>query len=409
MTAFAYKAANREGKIVEGQIEAETERAVLIKLQDLGYLPLRITAGSNGARSIFSFPLTKRGERGKRIGSRDLLLFTQELKTLLKAGLPLDRSLMILEELAGREGFREIIHDVIGKIKGGKSLADAMGEYPQVFPKVYINMIRAGEMGGVVPQVLEDITAYLERSTEMRSYLISSLIYPAVVLFMMIASVLVMILFVIPKFSQIFESSMSPITLPMQFLMGFSGFFTSWWWAIFGLIALGIYLFQRWHTSPQGRLLWDRKVLGLPLFGRLVRLVEVARFNRTLGTLLQSAVPLVNALSLVKEVINNQIIAGTIEPIKNGVKKGEGLVAPMKKAGVFPPLSLHLLEVGEETGNLPGMLLQAADVFEADVRVEIKRLISLFEPMMILLMGVVVGAIVISMVFSIFSISDIPQ
>lgn len=409
MTAFAYKAANREGKIVEGQIEAETERAVLIKLQDLGYLPLRITAGSNGARSIFSFPLTKRGERGKRIGSRDLLLFTQELKTLLKAGLPLDRSLMILEELAGREGFREIIHDVIGKIKGGKSLADAMGEYPQVFPKVYINMIRAGEMGGVVPQVLEDITAYLERSTEMRSYLISSLIYPAVVLFMMIASVLVMILFVIPKFSQIFESSKSPIPLPMQILMGISGFFTSWWWAIFGLIALGIYLFQRWHTSPQGRLLWDRKVLGLPLFGRLVRLVEVARFNRTLGTLLQSAVPLVNALSLVKEVINNQIIAGTIEPIKNGVKKGEGLVAPMKKAGVFPPLSLHLLEVGEETGNLPGMLLQAADVFEADVRVEIKRLISLFEPMMILLMGVVVGAIVISMVFSIFSISDIPQ
>jgi len=137
--------------------------------------------------------------------------------------------------------------------------------------------------------------------------------------------------------------------------------------------------------------------------------VEVARFNRTLGTLLQSAVPLVNALSLVKEVINNQIIAATIEPIKNGVKKGDGLVAPMKKAGVFPPLSLHLLEVGEETGNLPGMLLQAADVFETDARVEIKRLISLFEPMMILLMGVVVGAIVISMVFSIFSISDIPQ
>lgn len=409
MTAFAYKAANREGKIVEGQIEAETERAVLTKLQDLGYLPLRITAGSNGARSLFAFSLPGRRDRGKKIGTRDLLIFTQELRTLLKAGLPLDRSLMILEELAGREGLREIIHDVIGKIKGGKSLADAMGEYPHVFPKVYVNMIRAGEMGGVVPQVLEDIIAYLEQTTEMRSYLISSLIYPAVVTFMMITSILVMILFVIPKFSQIFESSKSPIPLPMQILMGISDFFTSWWWAVFGLIALGVYLFQRWRTSPQGRLVWDRKILGLPLFGRLVSLVEVARFNRTLGTLLQSAVPLVNALSLVKEVINNQIIAGTIEPIKNGVKKGEGLVAPMKKAGVFPPLSLHLLEVGEETGNLPGMLLQAADVFEADVRVEIKRLISLFEPLMILLMGVVVGAIVISMVFSIFSISDIPQ
>jgi general secretion pathway protein F len=407
MTAFAYKATNREGKIVEGQIEAETERAVLTKLQDLGYLPLRITPGKNGGRSLFSLP--KRVGGSGKIKNKDLLLFTQELKTLLRAGLPLDRSLMILQELTVKENFRDIIHDVISKIKGGKSLADAMAEYPQIFPKVYVNMIRAGEMGGVVPQVLEDITAYLERDAEMRNYLISSLIYPAIVTFMMIASILVMILFVIPKFSQIFESSKAPIPLPMQILMGISSFFISWWWLIFGGIALAVFVFQRWRTSAEGRLTWDRKILGLPLLGRLVSLVEVARFNRTLGTLLQSAVPLINGLSLVKEVINNQIIAGTIEPIKNGVKKGEGLVAPMKKAGVFPPLSLHLLEVGEETGNLPAMLLQAAEVFEEDVRIEIKRLISLFEPMMILLMGVVVGVIVISMVFSIFSISEIPM
>jgi general secretion pathway protein F len=407
MTAFAYKATNREGKIVEGQIEAETERAVLTKLQDLGYLPLRITPGKNGGRSLFSLP--KRVGGSGKIKNKDLLLFTQELKTLLRAGLPLDRSLMILQELTVKENFRDIIHDVISKIKGGKSLADAMAEYPQIFPKVYVNMIRAGEMGGVVPQVLEDITAYLERDAEMRNYLISSLIYPAIVTFMMIASILVMILFVIPKFSQIFESSKAPIPLPMQILMGISSFFISWWWLIFGGIALAVFVFQRWRTSAEGRLTWDRKILSLPLLGRLVSLVEVARFNRTLGTLLQSAVPLINGLSLVKEVINNQIIAGTIEPIKNGVKKGEGLVAPMKKAGVFPPLSLHLLEVGEETGNLPAMLLQAAEVFEEDVRIEIKRLISLFEPMMILLMGVVVGVIVISMVFSIFSISEIPM
>jgi general secretion pathway protein F len=393
MTAFAY--------------EAETERAVLTKLQDLGYLPLRITPGKNGGRSLFSLP--KRVGGSGKIKNKDLLLFTQELKTLLRAGLPLDRSLMILQELTVKENFRDIIHDVISKIKGGKSLADAMAEYPQIFPKVYVNMIRAGEMGGVVPQVLEDITAYLERDAEMRNYLISSLIYPAIVTFMMIASILVMILFVIPKFSQIFESSKAPIPLPMQILMGISSFFISWWWLIFGGIALAVFVFQRWRTSAEGRLTWDRKILGLPLLGRLVSLVEVARFNRTLGTLLQSAVPLINGLSLVKEVINNQIIAGTIEPIKNGVKKGEGLVAPMKKAGVFPPLSLHLLEVGEETGNLPAMLLQAAEVFEEDVRIEIKRLISLFEPMMILLMGVVVGVIVISMVFSIFSISEIPM
>jgi len=407
MASFAYRATTREGKVVEGVIEADNERTVLIKLQDIGYLPLRITPGKSATTNLFALPSRK--QRRSKVGVKDLLIFTQELQTLIKAGLPLDRSLMILEELAQKAALREIIHDVIGKIKGGKSLGDALAEHPEVFPKVYTNMVRAGEMGGVIPQVLEELTAYLERTSELRSYLITSMIYPVIVFFMMISSILVMILFVIPKFAQIFESSKAPIPLPMQFLMAISNFFVDWWWAIFGGLALAILLLVRWRNSPQGRQIWDERVLRIPVLGRLISLIEIARFNRTLGTLLQSAVPLVNALTLIKEIINNQVIAATIEPIKNGVKKGEGLVAPMKKAGVFPPLSIHLLEVGEETGNLAAMLLQSADVFEADIRVEIKRLISLFEPLMILLMGVVVGAIVISMVFSIFSISEIPM
>ncbi len=336
-------------------------------------------------------------------------MFTQELKTLLRAGLPLDRSLMILEQLAEKGVFQEIIHDVIGKIKGGKTLADAMADHPDVFPKVYVNMIRAGESGGVVPQVLEEVSAYLERSVELRTYLATSLIYPVIVSSMMIVSLLVMFLFVIPKFAQIFESSRAPIPLPMQVLMTISDFFTGWWWAIVGVLVLAVLGFVRWRQTPRGRRVWDERLLRTPVLGRLVSLVEVARFNRTLGTLLQSAVPLVQAQTLVKEIINNQVIAETIEPIKNGVKKGDGLVGPMRKTGVFPPLSLHLIEVGEETGNLAAMLTQAADVFENDARVEVKRLIGLFEPAMILLMGVVVGLIVITMVFSIFSISEIPM
>jgi general secretion pathway protein F len=407
MTAFSYKATTRDGKVVEGLIEAENERAVLVKLQDLGYLPLRIAAGSKGGSSMFAFNFS--AQRRRKVRTKDLLMFTQELKTLLRAGLPLDRSLMILEQLTEKGVFQEIIHDVIGKIKGGKTLADAMADHPDVFPKVYVNMIRAGESGGVVPQVLEEVSAYLERSVELRTYLATSLIYPVIVSSMMIVSLLVMFLFVIPKFAQIFESSRAPIPLPMQVLMTISDFFTGWWWAIVGVLVLAVLGFVRWRQTPRGRRIWDERLLRTPVFGRLVSLVEVARFNRTLGTLLQSAVPLVQALTLVKEIINNQVIAETIEPIKNGVKKGDGLVGPMRKTGVFPPLSLHLIEVGEETGNLAAMLTQAADVFENDARVEVKRLIGLFEPAMILLMGVVVGLIVITMVFSIFSISEIPM
>lgn len=407
MTAFTYKATTRDGKVVDGLIEAENERAVLIKLQDLGYLPLRITAGSKSGASVFAFNFS--AQRRRKVRAKDLLMFTQELKTLLRAGLPLDRSLMILEQLTEKGVFQEIIHDVIGKIKGGKTLADAMADHPDVFPKVYVNMIRAGESGGVVPQVLEEVSAYLERSVELRTYLATSLIYPVIVSSMMIVSLLVMFLFVIPKFAQIFESSRAPIPLPMQVLMTISDFFTGWWWAIVGVLVLAVFGFVRWRQTPRGRRVWDERLLRTPVLGRLVSLVEVARFNRTLGTLLQSAVPLVQALTLVKEIINNQVIAETIEPIKNGVKKGDGLVGPMRKTGVFTPLSLHLIEVGEETGNLAAMLTQAADVFENDARVEVKRLIGLFEPAMILLMGVVVGLIVITMVFSIFSISEIPM
>jgi len=407
MSAFTYKATTREGKVVEGQIEAENERAVLVKLQDLGYLPLRITAGPKGGPSLFALGVSARHRR--KVRTKDLLLFTQELKTLLRAGLPLDRSLMILEQLTEKGVLQEVIHDVIGKIKGGKTLADAMAEHPDVFPKVYVNMIRAGESGGVVPQVLEEVSAYLERSVELRTYLATSLIYPVIVSSMMIVSLLVMFLFVIPKFAQIFESSRAPIPLPMQALMTISDFFTGWWWALLGVIVLAVLGFVRWHRTPRGRRIWDERLLKTPVFGRLVSLVEVARFNRTLGTLLQSAVPLVHALTLVKEILDNQIIAESIEPIKNGVKKGDGLVGPMRKTGVFPPLSLHLIEVGEETGNLAAMLTQAAEVFENDARVEVKRLIGLFEPAMILLMGLVVGLIVITMVFSIFSISEIPM
>lgn len=406
MPAYIYKAATKEGKIVEGVMEGDGQRTVLIKLQSLGYVPLQLAESSTEGKAQL---LSNANAGHKKVKTKDLLLFTHEFNTLLRAGLPLDRCLMILEQLSEKPFFREVVKAVIKDIKGGKSLGDAMAEHPHVFPKVYVNMVKAGEMGGVLPQVLSEITSFLEQADDMRSNLISSLIYPVIIFSMMIVSVLVMILFVVPRFSQVFETSGMPVPLPMQILMAVSSFFTGWWWALIGGVLVVVLLVHRWWRSPAGRLTLDRKALTLPLFGPLVKAIEVARFTRTLGTLVQNAVPLVTALTLVKEVLNNQVVADTIEPIKNGVKKGEGLVAPMKKTNLFPPLSLHLLEVGEETGELAGMMLQAAAVYEKDVKVEIKRLISLFEPFMILFMGLVVGGIVVTMVYSIFSISDIPM
>ncbi|MBP7866404.1 MAG: type II secretion system F family protein [Acidobacteria bacterium] len=404
MAEYSYKAVTPEGKAVEGSLDAENERAVLGKLQDLGYFPIRVSAGKDAQESAFGFRFGQK----KKVKVKDLLHFTGELNTLLRSGLPLDRSLMILEELSEKTVFREIVHDIIKKIKGGKSLSDAMAEHPEAFPKVYVNMMKAGEAGGIIPQVLSELTAYLERTEELRSYLVSALIYPCIVVLMMVVSVLVMFFFVIPKFASVFDGTTMPVPMAMQFLLGISNFASSWWWAFLAVfIVLGISAWQ-FRVSPKGRRVWDEKVLKLPLFGKLMNRIEVARFSRTLGTLLQSAVPMVSALTLVKEVVRNQVVANALEPIKSGVKKGEGLTGPMKKTGIFPPLALHLIEVGEETGNLSAMMLQAADVFEKEVRVEIKRLINLLEPFLILLMGVMVGAIVLTMVNSIFSIGDIP-
>ncbi|MBN2431168.1 MAG: type II secretion system F family protein [Acidobacteria bacterium] len=407
MTEYSYKATTCEGKIVQGVLDAENERSAMLKLQGLGYVPVRIKLGADEKESFFSAETWS--FRKSKIKTRDLLIFTQELNTLLTAGLPLDRSLMILRDLAENEKFREIVHEIIQHIKGGKSLADAMAEHPAVFPKVYVNMVKAGEMGGVLPKALSDISAYLERSSELKTFVVSSLIYPTVIFFTLAGSMLIMIFVVIPKFAQVFDSSGAPLPLPMQILLGISDFFINWWWALLlGLFLLVVWI-TRWRRSESGRYYLDAKLLKIPALGRLINRIEVARFSRTLGTLLQNAVPLISALSLVKEVVNNMVVAHAIEPIKTGVKKGEGLVSPMRKTAVFPPLSLHLLEVGEETGNLPAMLLRAAEVYENEVRIEIKRFLTLFEPLMILLMGVLVGIIIVSMVYSIFSIYEIPM
>lgn len=407
MASYTYKAATLDGKIVEGVLEGSDDRSVASKLQDMGYVPIKIgtderkVARSNGKLNTTIF-------KSKRIRNRDLLIFTRELHTLTKSGLPLDRSLVALANLAEKDALKEIIQGILKQIKGGKSLSEAMADYPKVFPKLYTSMIKAGEASGALDSVLVRILDYLERSEELKSYFVNALIYPSLLTLVGGVSITVLMIFVVPKFAKTFSDSGMPVPFALEVLMNVSSVLTGYWWAMLGVVALLTLAFQRYIRTEQGRLKWDRRKLRLPLLGTLIQKMEIARFSRTLGTLLHSAVPLLQSMNIVREVIGNKAISSMMDKIKSGVKKGEGLAIPIKESGIFPPLATHLLEIGEESGKLDVMLLQIAEVYDRDSKSFIKNLISLFEPVMIIVLGMVIGLVVVSMMSAIFSMLDVP-
>jgi general secretion pathway protein F len=405
MAFFRYKAVTPDGKVVEGTLEAVDQQTVVSRLQEQGQLPVKVSSGEDTGflSRQFELPWKK-----KRVSQAELLIFTQELSTLIRAGLTLDRSLRILANLTENVYLSEVVAELLKEVKSGRSLSEALSKFPQVFPKVYVNMVKAGEVGGALDQILERLVDYLEDVEELRGYLISSLIYPCVLTFVGAVSIIIMMFFVVPKFSVIFENAGAPVPLPMVIMLFVSGVLTGYWWLLLG-VAFGLgYRLKTRLATEEGRLNWDRKMLRLPVFGPVFQKVEVSRFSRTLGTLLKSTVPLIQSINIVKDVVNNQAIASTMESIKSGVKKGEGLTAPIREAQIFPNFALHLLEVGEETGKLDDMLLQIAETYDRELKLSLKRLVALFEPVIILVMGLVIGVMVVSMLYSILSINDVP-
>ena len=405
MALFHYKAVTAEGKVVEGALEAADERAVLSRLEAQGQLPIKVLSGKEGGllgRDI-QFPWQR-----KKVPHKDLLIFTQELSTLVEAGLTLDRSLSILGDLTENTYLREIVRELLKELESGRPLSEALSIYPEVFPKVYVNMVKAGEVGGDLDQILLRLTEYFEDVQELRNYLISALIYPAILTFVAASSIVIMMLFVIPKFAVIFENAGAPIPLPMKILLGMSAVLTGYWWLIL-LVGVGawVWIMNRLRTE-EARLKWDQRLLKLPLLGSVLQKIEISRFSRSMGTLLKSAVPLIQSINIVKEIIENKGIASAMEPIKSGVKRGEGLSNPIRESGIFPSFALHLLEVGEETGRLDAMLLRIADTYDRELQVTLKRLVALFEPTIILVMGTIIGLMVVSMLYSIVSINDVP-
>jgi general secretion pathway protein F len=302
-----------------------------------------------------------------------------------------------------------VLQDVLRSIKGGKSLSVALEAYPNIFPNFYVSLIRAGEAGGNLSDVLKQLADYQESVNELRSQLISAMIYPALLFIVGGASVFLLLEFVVPKFASVFEQAGAALPLPTQVLLFVSGGLQKTWWLWVLCIPLIAFVAQRYLATGPGRRRFDHFILSVPLLGVAIERVQVSRFARSLGTLLQGGVPMVRSLEIARQVVGNLKLAEAVDHVQQGVKQGRGLVRPLEETGAFPPLSIHLIGVGEETGQLDAMLLQVATVYERETRTAIKNLVALFEPLMVLAMGVVVGAIVISILLAIYSINELPM
>lgn len=391
-------------------MEAHEQGSVVLQLQNRGYIPIHIsdsddrTGGSPRSRTRLSLSSL----RGHRIKSTDVLSFTHEMSTLLHAGLPLDRSLRIAGELTSNPNFTEVVEKVLSEVKGGKSFADALNSHPQTFSKLYVNMIRVGEAGGVLEQVMLRLAQYLEELRELKEYIVSALAYPILLGSVGTASVVILLTFVVPRFSVLFESTKATLPLPTRLLLGLSQGIKEYWWVALAIGILSLIAWRQYIGTPEGRLNWDRWKIRVPLLGPVFQKVEVARFSKTLGTLLMNGVPIIRSLEIVQEVIGNQAINRSLSEVLKGVKGGEGIAAPLRLTGNFPPLALHMISVGEESGRLDQMLIRVADTYDREVRTFVKRFVSLFEPILILVMGVIIGFMVIAMLLGVFSINDLP-
>jgi general secretion pathway protein F len=396
LTIFSYRATTLDGTVKEGVIEAVDERAAVDRLKDSGVIPLKVSTPKDRTKKWFA----------ARSSKVDLITFTTELSALLTAGLPLDRSLNILSEVSGSRAAKDIVRSVLKSIREGGSFSDALQRHPGVFPRLYVNMVRAGEAGGVLALVLEKLNEFLESAKDLKEHIISAMIYPAILLLTGISSIIVLMIYVLPKFSVIFSEMGTSMPLPTQMIITFSNAVSSNWWIIVLLSAAGWGLFRNYIRSDAGRYRWDSFKLNIS--GEIITKLETARFSRTLGTLLRSGVPLLQALNNSKDIINNSVIASSIDTVSKDAKEGKGIAIPLSNADVFPPLAVSMIKVGEETGQLDTMLLQVASTYEKSLKAAIKRFLSLLEPAMILGMALVIGFIVLSMLMAIFSITDLP-
>ncbi len=400
MTTFFFKAVASDGKVRQGSLSGESDKDIARELRRQGLTPVYVGLEQ---KKGFEFELPSFGG-GKK---KDVLYFTEEMATLLNAGVPIDRAIGIATELTERATFRMVILDVLRVLKGGRTLADSLATHPDYFSNLYINMVRAGEASGSLSTVFTRLSEFEKTRDELRGYIISSSVYPALLALVGAGSIGLMLTFVVPRFAQVFAQSRMPIPLPTKMMLEASRITTTYGPVTLGLLIVGITIFVTYIKTSEGRLWWDRFRLTIPLLGEALRKAETARFARAMGTLVANSVPLVQSIQIAGATLMNKQIAGALIIVEQGVKRGEGIAGPLRKCGQFPPLAAHLLSVGEETGRIDEMFNRMADIYENETRSAIKRLTTLFEPLIILIMGIMVGALVLSMLLAITSINEV--
>ncbi len=408
MPVFQYKAVTPAGEVLEGAMDGADRRAIVERLRDMGYTPLRaVEAGGAEAPAAVarrpSSPLFRRGVSQDEVG-----VVTREIATLLNAGLPLDRSLEILVGLAESERVAEMLRRVRNEVRGGASLSKALEAQGGVFSRFFVNMVRAGEAGGALGDVLARLAEFMERSKDLKESVKSALIYPAILFLVAVFSVVILLAVVVPQFEPIFAQSGKALPLVTEVVLGAGALMRAWWWAlVLGGVAV-VYLVAKRLETPEAKLRWDRWLLGVPVAGDLAAKVETARLARTLGTLLRNGVSLVNGIGIVRETMGNTWMAAGLAEVGRELKTGRGFGKPMMETGRFPAFAVHMILVGEETGRLDRMLLDVAEVYDREVARAVKRALALLEPVMIVGLAGVVGAVILSILAAMLSIYDLP-
>ncbi len=391
---FAYKAKEAGGKLKEGQVEAPDQKAAMARLreQKLSVIEIKQSAA-------------KKIKKGK-VDSKDVVMFSRQLSTLVSAGVPIVQGLNILEAQAESPAFKYVVGALRTDIEAGLSIADAMGKHPQAFTELYVAMIKAGEVGGILDTILERLSGFLESAEQLRAKVKSALMYPTVVFSAAGIITIFLIVFVIPIFKDIFGSFGAELPMLTRVIIGISDFLRAKLLYMLPFIGGGVWLFKKWSKTAKGQEKIDEITLKLPVFGILLKKVAIAKFTRTLGTLIKSGVPILQGLETVAKTSGNKVIERAINSSRDSIKEGGRISDPLKKANIFPPMVIQMISVGEETGGLDNMLNKIADFYDQEVDTAVKGLTSMIEPIIIIVLGFVVGTIVIAMFMPMFALGD---
>jgi type IV pilus assembly protein PilC len=400
MPLFEYTARNpSNGQIQKGQVDLASKEEVTAFLRKQRMMMVSVREAPKPIKISF----------GNSIKTRDIVIFTRQFATMINAGLPLVQSLDILAKQTENAALKEVVRQVVFDVEAGNTLADAFRKHPKAFTDLYVNMIAAGEAGGILDTILLRLATFMEKNDALVRKVKGAMVYPVVIMGVAVIAITVLLIFVIPTFQSMFASVNLELPLPTRIVIGASNFLTSFWWAIIGVIALAVFAIKRYYATTGGRKTLDTLLINSPVLGDVIRKSAVSRFTRTLGTLVSSGVAILDGLEITAKTSGNRVIHDAVMESRASIAGGDTIAGPLERSKVFPPMVVSMIAVGEQTGGLDEMLSKIADFYDEEVDVAVSALLSLMEPMMIVILGVVVGGMVIAMYLPIFDMMNAVQ